>query len=184
MLELLDEAQATLRSAGYATSPIRGLSVPVALFEDETIVGFIYLFESAAALLDRWRDLEQAALTAQSVRLRAAGSKAWNVYSLFLTQSEAGGDAAYDMQRIEEDLVGTRKIARAGIQTATDLREALGPLLPLLSGASEQFEGYDVRLRDAIHTLTAAEMGILFGGDDPKMLARKLVDLMDPDDPA
>jgi hypothetical protein len=184
LLDLVDEAQATLGLAEYATSRFDGLPVPVVLFEDQTTVGFIYLFGSAAALLERWRDLEQAALTAQSVRLRAAGKKAWNIYSIFLTEAEATSDESHRIQRIEEDLVSTRKIARARIQTSADLREALAPLLPLQSGSSEQPERYDQRLREAIHTLTAAQKDTLFEPDDPERIASKLVRLLDPDNAA
>ena len=57
---------------------------------------------------------------------------------------------------IEEDLTGTRKIARSGIRDSSDLRAALLPLLPLQSApkleAVDITSGRDTPAHDATPT--------------------------------
>ncbi|GHE05396.1 hypothetical protein U879_04035 [Defluviimonas sp. 20V17] len=63
--------------------------------------------------------------------LRRAERKAWNAYLVFLAPSPGDYGENIMVGGIEEDLVGTRKIARAGIADAADVRAALLPLLAI-----------------------------------------------------
>jgi hypothetical protein len=63
--------------------------------------------------------------------LRRAQSKAWNTYTVFLAVAKANYGQRVALSSIEEDLAGTRKLARAGISDSEDLRAALLPLLPI-----------------------------------------------------
>ena len=47
------------------------------------LIGFAHVFESTAAL--PWEGDQAAVLKQYNVALRNAGDKAWNVYSIFLT---------------------------------------------------------------------------------------------------
>jgi hypothetical protein len=80
-----------------------------------------------------WPRDTDGATTNYQFGLRRAGQKAWNTYVVLLASSEADYGASVGLSAIEEDLAGTRKIARAGIADIADLREALLPLLPLQS---------------------------------------------------
>jgi hypothetical protein len=62
---------------------------------------------------------------------RRAQAKAWNAYSVFLATDPANYGEMVALNAIEEDLTGTRKIARAGIGDIEQLRAALLPMLPI-----------------------------------------------------
>jgi outer membrane protein TolC len=66
-------------------------------------------------------------LSRHTAALRAAGAKAWNVYSVFLI-AEQVSSRQRAIERIEEDYALTRKIARVGVRTPDDLERALLPL--------------------------------------------------------
>ena len=78
-----------------------------------------YTVEKAAKenLIDYlwWRGELKQVLGQHATELRAAGTKAWNVYSLFLT-AETAPDQARAIERIEEDFEFTRKIARESVR--------------------------------------------------------------------
>jgi len=79
--------------------------------------------------------------------LRRAGQKAWNAYCVFL----AAGDNVYAnlaaLAAIEEDLAGTRKIARSNVRSVADLRAALLPLLPLQTAPKLEAVDMEVEIR-------------------------------------
>lgn len=120
-----------LTEAGYALGQMDDHGGDIILFESDTVLGFVLVFDDPNALLTNWQTASARALLANQFALRRAESKAWNAYLLFL--AEAPGDYAQNIAlgAIEEDLVGTRKIARAGIATKEDCRAALLPLLPV-----------------------------------------------------
>ena len=68
---------------------------------------------------------------ARKVDESAAERKAWNSYLVLLAEAAADYGENILLGSIEEDLVGTRKIARAGILTAEDTRLAILPLLAI-----------------------------------------------------
>jgi hypothetical protein len=78
--------------------------------------------------------------------LRAAGAKAWNVYSVFLT-AEQPSYRQRAIERIEEDFALTRKIARAAIRTTDDLESALLPLTAVKAQPSLADANFEARLR-------------------------------------
>jgi len=65
--------------------------------------------------------------------LRSAGDKAWNLYVVLLADEPGTFGQRIALCDIEENLVGTRKIARAGVADSDSLRNALLPLLHLQS---------------------------------------------------
>ena len=65
--------------------------------------------DTADTLLCTWRASQQVALARHAASLRAAGTKAWNVYSIFLTPDQ-DVSRAREIERIEEDFSLTRKL--------------------------------------------------------------------------
>ncbi len=131
MIDLLEECQRLLNEMGSATALVEADQVRAIAFEEESILGFVITYTDAAHLLDRWT-VDAAALTGNHrLSLRRAQTKAWNTYIIFLAGAEPTYGQLIALSAIEEDLVGTRKIARAGIQDSETLREALLQLLPI-----------------------------------------------------
>jgi len=131
VIAFLSMAQEQLAGSGYAVATADDQDGPVVLFENDSILGFVLGFPDAAILLERWEPTSQRVLQSAQLALRRAERKAWNAYLVLL--AETAGDYGQNIMlgAIEEDLVGTRKIARAGIVDVEDVRAALLPLLAI-----------------------------------------------------
>lgn len=129
-MDIANQSEIILREAGYDTWPWAGANPPVLCFESATVIGFLHVFNTAADLLARWEEAQGRVLSRHAAALRTAGTKAWNVYSVFLVR-ERSEVLRRDVERLEEDFSLTRKIARSGILIAEDLEHALLPLRPI-----------------------------------------------------
>jgi hypothetical protein len=129
MLNLLSECRTLLEQSGYRTTP--GSDAEVCYFEDDSIAGAIFIYEEVATLLEWWERRQDAFLTQNARPLRQDPIKAWNIYTVHLTQTRADDSGETRLFNIEHDFRGTRKIARAGIAIGSDVVDALLPLMPL-----------------------------------------------------
>jgi hypothetical protein len=129
-MSLLHDVEAVLITAGYET---RLASEPKGsvYFEDDSIFGFCVTYPSVADLLANWLGNQERFLVTNAPSLRRANQKAWNCYAVHLTQPRPADEEVRQLFDIEEDFRSTRKIARAGIASASDLMRALYPLLPI-----------------------------------------------------
>lgn len=153
MIDVFSAMQGILRDAGFTTSLTSVDRSSVVYFEDNAVVGFGCLFESPAELIAQWKPRETSLLMRSSGRLRAAGEKAWNVYSLFLCASAADSTQRREVCWIEEDLERTRKVAACGISNREELVRALLPVLPLQYQPVIRPEDATVRLERRIHSI-------------------------------
>jgi len=137
-----------LEEAGFRTETATASRQSI-IFENDTVLGFVSIYEDTQALMRGWQaDLDRL-VDAYQFALRRSGDKAWNAYAVMISAAEANYSESVVLSAIEEDLVGVRKIARSGMRDVADLREALLPLLPLQS--APQLEAVDmggeIRLR-------------------------------------
>ncbi|TPK84436.1 hypothetical protein FJ936_17205 [Mesorhizobium sp. B2-4-13] len=133
MTDVLSMAQVVLENAGYQTWIVLNTQIRTVGFEDQATMGFVCSFDSAKTLIERWRDVEATILARHSIQFRAAGDKAWNVYTAFLTDAQASEEEKREVRWIEEDLERTRKLTATGVQLREDATRALLPLLPVLA---------------------------------------------------
>jgi hypothetical protein len=161
-MDIVNQAEIVLRQAGYDTWPWSGGRVPVICFENLSLIGFLHAFPSAQSLCADWQDAQKVALTRFATGLRLSGSKAWNVYSVLLTE-EAVPTLAKRIEQIEENFSLTRKIARAGIKSALELQAALLPLLPIMSRPTLEAADFDQRLRSRLHHLSNGAVTAFIG---------------------
>ena len=127
-MNLSELARAALQGAGYRCAATEDGDL---VFEDDTLLGFVTVQPSARHILDSWRAKQEAFLRSHATPLRRDAGKAWNVYSVFWTTIACAPEGAAALLEVEEDFVGTRKLARAGVQIEDDVSEALYPLLPI-----------------------------------------------------
>ena len=130
MKNVLHEAQSILMEAKYHVVPVAEDGQEYIAFENNTLFGFLHYYSTIEELLSSWKQDKDKALKLFSPKLHLAGSKAWNVYTVILTSEEANDIQFHALQDIEEDLSGTRKIARSNLDTTDDVRAALLSLLP------------------------------------------------------
>jgi hypothetical protein len=120
-----------LRDAHYSTNRLSFAGREVLWFEGDTVFGFVIGYETAADLIHTWSEDLAAILTRHALILRRGGQKAWNTYAFFVTANVASSSEVLAMSVIEENLAGTRKIARGGVSTDLTARAVLLPLLPI-----------------------------------------------------
>jgi hypothetical protein len=131
MIDLLEESDRLLRTAEISTRLIETTRGKALAFEGATILGFVLGYADCAQLIEQWRNDAIALVAEYQLSLRRAQDKAWNTYTLFLAAAEANYGERVALSTIEEDLTGTRKLARAGIMDTEQLHAALLPLLPI-----------------------------------------------------
>jgi hypothetical protein len=156
MIDLLSTTQVILQEAGFHTWLTTADRLLVVCFEDDALMGFVCLFEEPAALIANWRALEMALLARYAARLRTAGDKAWNVYSVFLCGAAAEASQAWEIHWIEEDLERTRKIAASGLLSREDILKPLLPVLPLQYQPVLEREDVATRLNRRIRAIAPA----------------------------
>lgn len=127
---LVHEAEQLLTQAGYSCQFKAG-NESLLYFEDECLLGAVASFDTVSTLISEWAKVQSDFLHANSAQLRRATEKAWNCYTLLLSPETPSPEHAVALAAIEEDFVATRKVARGGILTATDLQRAIMTLLPL-----------------------------------------------------
>lgn len=131
MIDLIEECQHLLDQIGCATVSVKA-NVRLALaFESDVVLGFVVAYDDPSQLLEEWKPDTKVLLNDHQLGLRRAQRKAWNTYTIFLACDEPTYGQKLALTAIEEDLVGTRKIARAGIRDVEGLRTSLLPLLPI-----------------------------------------------------
>jgi hypothetical protein len=119
-----------LEEAGFTTETATASRQSI-VFENDTVLGFVSIYEDTRALIRGWQTDLDRLVEAYQLALRRSGDKAWNAYAVMISAADANYSESVVLGAIEEDLVGVRKIARSGTKDVADLREALLPLLPL-----------------------------------------------------
>ena len=172
-MSLLQHIEHWLREAGYRVQ----LSVdnPSTLyFEDYSLFGFGTVYESADLLLRHWKSNQDAFLQTNAPFLRLAPQKAWNCYTVHLTDAAATPTESQSLFDIEENFVGTRKIARANMATAADVQRALYPLIPIQNLLKMQGSTGELDISQRFHDWPQPALRALLG--DGK--AEDIVDLL------
>lgn len=132
MIDILAECPRLLAEAGICSVPVQsGHSALV--FEGATVLGFVLVYPDPEALIAGWKSDGDALVSAFQFGLRRAQTKAWNTYLILLAERSTTYSERVALSAIEEDLSGTRKIARGGVTDIDNLRQALLPLLPIQS---------------------------------------------------
>ena len=170
-MSILDMAARRLSAARYDVTSTTGH----VRFEDASVLGFVAEFVSVAALLDEWIRAEETFLREHAAELRRDRRKAWNVYSILLTQERASAEQTRRLIAVEENFQATRKIARAGIAIDRDIDNALGVLLPIRHRVSLSSENALDLLRDRLSALPPSAVHSMLVGGNGEDIADALV---------
>src|SRR4051812_42464538 len=117
-MDLTTQVEIVLRDSRFETWRSPDSKDPVLIhFENQAVLGFVLVFATARALIERWQASQASCLQRFASSIRPSGNKAWNVYSVFLTQERTDVQTSFLIERIEEDFTLTRKIARSNLAT-------------------------------------------------------------------
>ena len=131
MSHAISSAEAVLARAGYSCWRTQLGSTPALGFEDPSVLGFVFAFPNAEAIIEDWRDTEQKMIDKYAHAFRRAGEKAWNVYCAFLTETEGTTSECRLLRVIEEDLEQTRKLTGTSQNDEVSVARTLLPILPI-----------------------------------------------------
>ena len=166
MLNSLD-VEAVLRNADYHcwTAPY---DPAILLFEDDSILGFVVLFETAEQLLSQWKEKQGQFIARMAVELRRSSRKSWNCYAVFLVNEKAEIEYQARLADLEEDLSLMRKLVSDHVSSSNDLYRVLMPILPIqnqISSTLLEQEGVSARLsswpEDARRVLETANLRLV-----------------------
>lgn len=165
-MSVLQIVSQQLGQAGYSVAALEEPSVKYLAFEGDTVLGFVLAFPDPSSLIKNWQQHSQQVLKAAQFGLRRAEAKSWNAYLILLTSEPADYAAGVTLSAIEEDLRGTRKIARAGIAGEDDARSALLPLLTIQN--APKLDAVDMAAEIRLRTTELpADLVEAFIGDAP-----------------
>ncbi|NOD62035.1 MULTISPECIES: hypothetical protein [unclassified Ruegeria] len=125
----LDLVSSVLEEAGYTSFTVEANTDNCLAFEDPVSFGFIHIYEGIDRLISSWKIESENALSKFQFQIKSSGEKAWNAYSVFIALERPNAKNTALLARIEEDLSGTRKIARGVGTTVDEIRQGLLPLL-------------------------------------------------------
>jgi len=174
-MDITNQAEVILRKAGYDTWQWSGGRVPVTCFENLSLLGFLHVFPSAQALVSEWEGAQNVALSRFAPMIKLSGEKAWNVYSVLLTEDVAPALEKH-VERIEENFSLTRKIARSGIRSPADLVQALLSLLPISSQPLLEQADFAERLQSRLGNVPQAVITAFLGTGLARDIAEMLRD--------
>lgn len=173
-MNILDEARSVLEAAGYRTA-LAPASALTCYFEDQSVVGAVFVHESVSKMLAKWQESQDSFLGANSRPLRTDPMKAWNIYTIHLTADSGSGADATKAFTIEHDFRGTRKIARVGIASRAGVKEALLPLLGIQHRPTLSSRDLSQRLRERL-ALASPTLVRLVGAADEEVVAAELLE--------
>jgi len=129
--DVLQIASEFLSKSGYDVVFEAAPGIRCVGFENDVLFGFLIVFESVELLLEQWSNVSEEIYSRYQFQIRSSRDKAWNAYSILLAEGQANEQQRRLFSEIEEDLVGTRKIARGVSPDEVDIRNALLPVLRL-----------------------------------------------------
>jgi hypothetical protein len=156
-MRILEESKTVLETNGYFVSPIRNEAFE---FEDGALLGFVHS-TSLRKILSTWSTRQRDFVTRNAGFLRKSSMKAWNLYSVFLTDDAVGPEERKAITNIEEDFHATRKIVQAGIASLNDVTRALYPFIPIQNLVSFHTDDVLETLRARLGTLPLAAVKAL-----------------------
>lgn len=176
MMDLLQSSSDLLTSIGFSTARIEVDGRESLMFEDDTVLGFVFAYQKPVDLV---RDCQQAmdrAVADHQFALRRAGQKAWNTYAILLAAEPGTDIEAASLSAIEEDLVGTRKVARMDVRDPAEIRAALLPLLPLQAAPKLEAVSIPLEIRQRATELSPRIVDAFLSPADESVVLQVLED--------
>jgi len=173
-MNIIPETNSILELSGYKTK-YADADANLLYFEDDCLLGFVTVFSTVSELSAQWKEKHDAFLTKNAGRLRVSPLKAWNCYSIFLTPDDPDSFPMHAFLEIEDNLQGTRKIARYGVKTHKDIIHALYPIMPIQNRVALIPENFLDRVKERVG-LKDRTLAAFLGSASPDEIANLLME--------
>ena len=173
MSRLINDVRTELEAAAFSTLLSRPDSLTLH-FEDISIMGQIHVLGSPDEIVAKWQVVQDEFLKRNASHFLRDTTKAWNLYTILLTEQTPAPDVAARLFSIEDDFRGTRKIARAGVTTRKDVAAALAPILPLRNVLPVGLVDAKERLVDRLGAVTPVLCSLVDGAPPESIVASLL----------
>jgi len=173
-MNIIHETNSILELSGYKTK-YTDADANLLYFEDDCLLGFVTVFLTVGELSTQWKEKHDAFLTKNAGRLRVSPLKAWNCYSIFLTPDDTDSFPMHTFLEIEDNLQGTRKIARYSVRTRKDIIHALYPIMPIQNRVALSSEKFLDRVKERVD-LKERTIAAFLGGASPDEIATLLME--------
>lgn len=131
MIDVAKYVQNALNGANYDVI-LAVSNNPISIgFEDDTKFGFVIIYDTTQKLIANWKTDGDKVIDKFKFQIRNSGEKSWNMYMVYLSLSQASEKERVKLSKIEEDLMGTRKIAQSVIPDEDGIRAGLISLLTI-----------------------------------------------------
>ena len=172
-MNLLQESRRILQTNGYVVEQSRTADDQIN-FEDDSLMGFVWEGLNASDIIQNWRQRQDDFLRKNATRFRSSEFKAWNIYCVLLTSYRTSAVETLALKQVEEDFRAARKIARADIETNSQLISALYPFVAIQHLAPFEAENPRGRLKEKLDKLPKGAVDVLFDaeGDEAEVWTR------------
>lgn len=177
MTDILKAAAELLRDHGYTVVLVENGNPKHLLFESDQCIGIVLSYPDPERLLENWRGQSEEILGSQQLGFRRSLEKAWNAYLVLLAEQTPDRLQQALLDSVEEDLVGTRKIARAGTSSKEEIARAILPLLPLQSPPNLQPVDMEEEIRIRSSQLPKSILDAFFAGRDAPTVMQLLEEM-------
>ena len=129
MIERLKLACQVLEENEYQAVVESQDGIEYVAFDGSTTFGFLLLFRTVSDAKESWGRIVDSIHGKHAFALRSLGRKTWNLYTVLLIEGDASREERVWIEKLQEDLLETRKVVCAGIREVHSFRKALLPLL-------------------------------------------------------
>ena len=147
-MDIIVEVKSILENEGYS---LYQESENKLVFEDENLCGFVSLHKTIKEIFENWQIIQDEFVKNKTQRLRQDFTKAFNIYSVFLTQERSLSGSKTHIKDIQEDFRSSRKIIGYELNTSEDIRRALFPLLSIQKKSVLDVSNYLQRIKSNLN---------------------------------
>jgi hypothetical protein len=163
-MDILTQSATLLNQFGYETEFLDMLNQRVLYFEDDSLLGLVWV-DDVGTIIAKWQEVQDQFVRTNAAKLRQSLTKTWNLYMVCLASERCSAEQQMAFATIQENFRGARKIIQSGITGESQLVRALYPLLPIQNLVSLDAENPVGRIRERLKQLPMNAVDALVSND-------------------
>lgn len=163
-MDIVTQCSVTLNKFGYEVASARLASGAVLCFEDDSLIGFVWVAQ-LAEIIAQWEKVQDEFAHMSANKLRRSPVKTWNLYMICLSPDRPTLEQQGSIASILENFRGARKIVQGGIVSEAQLTRALYPLIRIQNLVALESGNPAERVRVGVGQLPPLAMNALLAED-------------------